>query len=841
MKGIRKFGKYRCGALVSVLCLAWVGCEDKNPVKTGEATEKPEPYGVAAEEAGSKTPSPSETEPEITAAPKTDSVPGGSEGQAIPDASPKPEPEAGSRGKVEQKAEKNAESAAPAAPWTVADAGFASRLPAATDYYFDARNLGEIWRWLEEMGVLEKGRNSFLELLEESSLPEEVRALLSEGTGLVPDLLGEEVFLAGQGMAWTWETAAGVNTLMSRVFGKAIAGKLAAGNMDFFDEEEDLAAEMVNGVGKWIESQLEKSEGMPKVSLYAGGRVSDARRRAEVVKMVQSLFSLAVVDLEPAKEITFKRGGVEWSGFEVKIETVENLRAEDAPDGIEAEVWQYLMKQVGKWSVVVACAEVGDYVVMAAGNGQESIEVVDDVGASLAGAPGFRFFEQFPAEEVASLGWWSRDLSAASQTGISYLPFFEGALDGLRGSKLERVAQMVEALKDFNRHWGARRAGKPNEFSGVLLVGEEIRLEGRGGWLGSGLDLEIPSRFAKAFSALEKVPFVRAHWTMNADYVRNGNQQVDSGMRLLRLIVEEVMDALVDEMEGDEEGREQAVRWKRDLSKGLNDIWRGYREHFSGAFGKEGAFVMDLQGEMIPAIGVEEDVIRKGRIPRAAYIKPVVKREALSESWDIWEKAFTNLFGVLAETVDQPIPFPSTMTAEKDDLRTYFFPMPFATDDFLPSVSVSDDLYILGSSKVFSESLYEAALKAKGEREDTGFRVEVDAGQLWDFCRVWIDFYEESRAEAEGIEEDELNRDGRLLPEPGEDLDVPPEEGAEPDFDPDDLGLQEAVPFGGLFAAPDPELLRGWLDRLRILRGIRFHRRLEEGVPRATLRIRIER
>ena len=250
---------------------------------------------------------------------------------------------------------------------------------------------------------------------------------------------------------------------------------------------------------------------------------------------------------------------------------------------------------------------------------------------------------------------------------------------------------------------------------------------------------------------------------------------------------------------------------------------------------------MDLQGEMIPAIGVEEDVIRKGRIPRAAYIKPVVKREALSESWDIWEKAFTNLFGVLAETVDQPIPFPSTMTAEKDDLRTYFFPMPFATDDFLPSVSVSDDLYILGSSKVFSESLYEAALKAKGEREDTGFRVEVDAGQLWDFCRVWIDFYEESRAVAEGIEEDELNRDGRLLPEPGEDLDVPPEEGAEPDFDPDDLGLQEAVPFGGLFAAPDPELLRGWLDRLRILRGIRFHRRLEEGVPRATLRIRIER
>ena len=60
----------------------------------------------------------------------------------------------------------------------------------------------------------------------------------------------------------------------------------------------------------------------------------------------------------------------------------------------------------------------------------------------------------------------------------------------------------------------------------------------------------------------------------------------------------------------------------------------------------------------------------------------------------------------------------------------------------------------------------------------------------------------------------------------------------------DDPGPQELNPegpFSGLSPKLEPDLLRGWIDKLRILRGIRFHRRLEDGVPRMTLRIRVER
>ena len=49
-------------------------------------------------------------------------------------------------------------------------------------------------------------------------------------------------------------------------------------------------------------------------------------------------------------------------------------------------------------------------------------------------------------------------------------------------------------------------------------------------------------------------------------------------------------------------------------------------------------------------------------------------------------------------------------------------------------------------------------------------------------------------------------------------------------------------PFAGLLSLPEAEVMRSWLDKLRMLRGIRYHRWLEEdGVPRSSTRIRLAR
>ena len=847
-------------ALAGVLCLGWLGCEEKNAASQElpkeQPSQLPEEAGGTMRGRGSEVSDGKPTSPPASV-PSEDLTPPPKQSDSAP------EPKV-----VED------EPASPADLWTVAHAGFASKLPADTDYYMDLRRLMDVWKWLEASGVSEEGQKFLGNLLEGSEFPEEIDKFLDEGIRGASDLFGEEVFLAGRGMTWGWETMMGMHAWISRAFGRTLAEGLSAGNMELFlDDGVELEQEMVENLSKWFEDQLGKAGGFPRVALYTGGRVSDGKRRAELLKWLRDVLTPSTGEVGSAKSVAFEKSGVKWTGFEIRIGALEEIEEDEVPSGFDLRVWEKMLEQIAEWSVTVVCAEVGDYLVLAAGNGPESIELSEDIESSLAKSTGFRFFEQFGVEEIASLSWTSKELIGAGQAGVSYLPFFEGALEGIKGGKLERGAQMVEALTEFNSHWQARGTGEASEYSGVLLAGEEIRLETRGGWLGAGLDLKTPLKFSGAFAALENVPFVRAHWKMNADHVRHGHEQVDAGMRLVRLIGEEVMAFLIEEAGGAGEG-EQYQRWGRDLSKGLSDLRRGYGEHFSKAFGEEGAFVMDLRGEMIPAVGVEEEVVQKGRIPRVAWLKPVVRRQALSESWDTWESALTNLFGILAESLDQPIPFPSTMTAEKNDLRTYFFPMPFATDDFLPSVSVSDELYIVGSSKTLSENLYEASLREKEGEEEAGLWIDVHADQLWDFCETWLEVYEENRAAAEEIEEDEQQGEGALQAEPApgerrdrgnklreeegkaeeeellervekerdreEDASLDPRLGLEGgDPGPQELNLED--PFSGLSPEFEPDLLRGWIDKLRILRGIRVHRRLEDGVPRMTLRIRVER
>ncbi len=78
-----------------------------------------------------------------------------------------------------------------------------------------------------------------------------------------------------------------------------------------------------------------------------------------------------------------------------------------------------------------------------------------------------------------------------------------------------------------------------------------------------------------------------------------------------------------------------------------------------------------------------------------------------------------------------------------------------------------------------------------------------------------------------------------------QELKAPEEEGA--DEGPEELLIEEELQFGGPFSpfgvfldgGPNPEFLRSFLNKLRVFRGFRYHRRMEDGVPRAILRVKL--
>lgn len=875
MKRTPNRGKNLVAGLLSMVVLGLAGCEEQSAVDLPVPEEKP-PAGEAESD-------PSEPVIEKPA--------------VVVDVEPPTTPAPKEEEKLEVKPVPLPTPAPPKEPWTIAHAGFAAHLPRDADFYVDARQLKPVWKWLEESDALESAKKFLSDALDEAEASEEgkeskeVLDLMKEGLRVAPDLFGDEAFVATRGLAWSWKTGMETYIRMYRMVGETLASGLASGDPGaFFNQaDEPFSEPMLDELSEWARGQIEEVGGFPQTAVYVGGRV-DGARRGELVKWIRDVLALAAKEAELLEAVSFEKSGAQWSGFEFPLSSLDEFNA--APVDVDVELWNELRELVAEWSLVVVCAEVDDYVVIAMGNGEESIELSEGVEGSLASSDGFDVFKGKDASSMVSTFWASKDLVDAMHPGVTYLPFFEGALEGLKGTPLNRGAEMIKALGAFNGHWKARQGGVAHEWSGSLMVAGDIVAETRGGWVSAGIDLETPLKFAKAFSALEKVPFVRAHWKKRADYIEHGHKQVDAGIQFLKLVGDEVLDAATEGAEDDLGGQYQ--RWKRDLSKGLGDVWSGYREHFSQAFGEESAFVMDLEGAMIPAVGVDEEVVKKGRIPRAAIVRPVVKREALSESWEIWQGALTNMFGILAESLDQPIPFPDTMTAEKDDLRTYFFPFPFASDDFLPSVSVSDDLFILGSSKTLSENLYEASIASKKDEEEAGLWIDINADALWEFCEVWLNVYGERQEAAAEMEKDEVDESGEDIDELLEELKnlqadgkpVPPEllariaklrapnevpEAGEklenlqdqlgPNDDPDakeheaeldeneveELLKEEEMlregPFGPLGfllqGGPEVDAVRGILDKLRVFRGVRYHRRLEEGVPHSTFRVRL--
>jgi hypothetical protein len=237
----------------------------------------------------------------------------------------------------------------------------------------------------------------------------------------------------------------------------------------------------------------------------------------------------------------------------------------------------------------------------------------------------------------------------------------------------------------------------------------------------------------------------------------------------------------------------------------------------------------------------------------------VKSREGLAKSWELWEDAGTRLLGLLSEAFDTPIPFPDTMSADSNDLRTHFFPMPFATDDFLPSLSVSDELFIVGSSKALASKI-EKGLQAvpDGVAGRSGVLVEMEMQPFWDFCEGWVEIGLEKWSEGPGASAEDLKElDEPFDPNEAEpeldeeieellreveeldaELDAEEEEFVEEDVM--ELNLFGDLPsFFDVEGLNDPaEIAHGFIDQARWFDGLSYHRWVEDGVPRSSAVVR---
>lgn len=724
-------GRFRSWPLLGILPLGLflflVGCDPEKP----EAAETEESEKVA-EVAEGDDPAIEPPEEEEDPAPENEKTPEEemplAEGEEEePKSEPRPAPSLSELWK-----KKDLEP--PTDPWSAAKGGgFAAHLPPDVDLYFDIRNLDWVWKLLKRFKIEES-------LMEGLEFPEEFAPFADKAREHLPKLVKEEMFVAVRGLEVPSGALVEVNQEMNRSMFRELTKLLVSGEFDLFDVE-DFGTSFTEELSNWLTRNLEKTLEKKELAVYLGGKVEGGGKPA--VEVFEEIFGFAAAEVEFLKQVAWDANGASWTGLELVLAEMPELQDAEPPGDMDEELWQELQERLHAVKLVVACAEVDDYVVLSFGLGKEALLLEEDPAESLAAQEQFEFLQKFEADSVYGLSWIGGTIIDDFVKWNRGQPAFEGIEQGLQDSpRLSAREGMVEAIREFNATWKKRGQGTAHDHLAALLVDDtDIRIESRGGWHGAALDLTTPLKFARLFDKMENVPFLRAHWKGKTEHIVQGRKQWGALFRFLKLMAGEIMDRTIED--ADEEEIEKYEEWKLDLMRGIEDFGTGYAKHFSEALGDETAFVMDLRGEMIPAMGLDEDLVKKGRIPRAAYLRPVVNRDGLSETWNVWNRAATSLFGIVADAMDQPIPFPDTMTAEKNDLRTYFFTFPFASDDFLPSVSVSDELFILGTSKTLSESLYAASLDAAGGERPEGLWVDVNLDEFWDFSDQWLLLFEE--------------------------------------------------------------------------------------------------
>jgi hypothetical protein len=170
-------------------------------------------------------------------------------------------------------------------------------------------------------------------------------------------------------------------------------------------------------------------------------------------------------------------------------------------------------------------------------------------------------------------------------------------------------------------------------------------------------------------------------------------------------------------------------------------LWGGLRGAENG-FGLESVLEVDLQGSLPTVPKVPDAIIEKGVAPRISVVRPVTDREKLQQSWKEIEGAAANLLKTASQEFGEKIPMQKPMSSQSDGLKTWFYPIPMQTDDFVPSVTLNDKFAVFSTSKNHAIEMAEAASKAP--EAATGLKVDVTFAPLQQFLQGWLQLANEN-------------------------------------------------------------------------------------------------
>ena len=631
--------------------------------------------------------------------------------------------------------------------------GFAKYLPTSTQGFFGFYDGAGFVTELREskFGVFLEG---FLESEGGMSLDDLVQAPEAQ-MGL--SLFREEFFVAvGEGTGKQTLNLLELQNTSNFYQMKALVQLAAAGLSGANFNDDEIVEQAYSGALKdpKILGEVLGSAQMPPVIL--GCKLSDEQMRLQLSGMIVGglgeFLAMAGPDGEGVAEaVEIPNGETPLTGVRLVGEkVVANLReeaGEDIASFTDEATKEKILSAMAKKNLVIATGVVGDYLVLFLGSDAAEFQLAESPTQSFAAAKDLSFVDAYLGKKLMWVSSVSQSLVDAVAKGGTYGGLgrmAQGIKAGLSETEAFGDTQDLEVLLDL--------VGKQEEEmlklweytpAGAVLYREKgYKLEMHGGSNRPDMDLEVEHRMGKLADLDGTLLYMAS--VGDTDYSEKALEYLDTIGETIYLAAKKV--STLDIQDGDfNEFKQGFGLFDSVLRTDLIQLWKAFREDLHAGLGGEGAVVVDFKGGLPTVPAIPAVLVEQAKVPRIAMVASVKDRAKLGESWKKINGSLESLLKTASQMSGTPIPMQRPLSSEKDDLTTWFFAIPFQTDDCMLTASVDDGFFYTATSKNFTKDL--SALLKEGGTKQKGTHVRVDFAELLKYTEETLTLIEKNQEE----------------------------------------------------------------------------------------------
>lgn len=377
------------------------------------------------------------------------------------------------------------------------------------------------------------------------------------------------------------------------------------------------------------------------------------------------------------------------------------------------------------WVLALGLGKERAYVAVA--HRKEQVHLATSAADSMLSRKEMRFADgQAQRPGLGLVACWDGAFLDVLQSNEPFLPIVRGMLAGLHADKM--FTKVAVALEPLVAELGAaERALYRNEHTSGAAVGwwdKGLCLAWEGGMNASNVEaFSQPSRFTPLLDDATVVFGLSGQGSGKGI----GRAYFEAWMKLAHATAQELIQAGV----GGEQAAAVLQMADTTLLPSVLEVYDGSKAIWQRGLGNDGAFILDVGGKMPPLPGLPPGG-QEMPLPRVALVQEMTDRALIGNSWNGMETALQRL--LKSVPAPQPLELPQVITRSKGGVTSHAYPLPFESDDLVPCATLTDTLFLLGTSRRQQAQIAESAARA-GNALAVGTRTKVNFTKLREFLK----------------------------------------------------------------------------------------------------------